>query len=77
MNKLLPIHPRDAYSVKEFCESHNITKVLFYKLLKEGRGPRIMKAGTRTLISAEAAADWRHQCEEGAVLMAPRRGVAK
>lgn len=64
---------RAAFSVDEFCAAHTITKPLFYKLVKNGQGPRIMKAGTRTLISIEAAADWRRAMEEGAVLMPSRR----
>lgn len=64
---------RAAFSVNEFCAAHTITKPLFYKLVKNGQGPRIMKAGTRTLISIEAAADWRRAMEEGAVLMPSRR----
>lgn len=62
-----------AFTVAQFCAAHNITKVFFYKLLKQGRGPRIMKVGTRTLISVEAAADWRSRMEEGAEIMPPRR----
>lgn len=65
--------PQAAFSVAEFCEAHKFTKVLFYKLLKEGKAPRIMKVGTRTLISAEAAAEWRRQMEEGAQIMPSRR----
>lgn len=64
---------RAAFSVDEFCTAHTITKPLFYKLLKAGRGPKIMKCGTRTLISIEAAADWRRQMEADAVLMPSRR----
>ena len=37
---------------------------MFYKILSQGRGPRVMKVGTRTLISEESAAVWRRQCEE-------------
>ncbi|SIQ81558.1 hypothetical protein SAMN05421829_10726 [Aromatoleum tolulyticum] len=66
--------PRSAYTVQQFCEAHNFTRVLFYKLMKSGHGPRIMKVGTRTLISVEAAADWRRQMEEGATVMPSRRG---
>lgn len=64
---------RSAYSVAEFCAAHGITKVTFYKSMKEGCGPRIMKVGTRTLISAEAASDWRRQREEGAAILPSRR----
>jgi hypothetical protein len=48
-----------AFSVAEFCRSHDISIGHFYALLKRGEGPRIMKAGLRTLISAEEAARWR------------------
>lgn len=64
---------RATYSVHEFCIAHGITRVMFYKMLKDGRGPKIMKVGTRTLISLEAASDWRRQCEAGAKLIPARR----
>lgn len=57
-----------AFSVAEFCEKHRITKPTFYELVKRGTAPRIMKVGRRTLISIEAAADWRRQMEQGAQL---------
>lgn len=66
-----------VYSVKTFCEAHNITKVTFYKLLKDGFGPRIMKVGSRTLISLEAASDWRRQMEDGAQVMPSRRSTSR
>ncbi len=67
---------QQAFSVAQFCEAHGFTKVLFYKLLKEGRGPRIMKVGSRTLVSAEAAAEWRKSMEDGAQVC-PRKAVQK
>jgi hypothetical protein len=48
-----------AFSVDQFCKIHNISIGFFYELLKAGLGPKIMKLGARTLISAEAAAQWR------------------
>ena len=48
-----------AFSVEEFCKAHGISIGFFYTLLKEGCAPEIMKLGTRTLISHEAAARWR------------------
>ena len=57
---------RAAFSVDEFCAAHGISRVLFYKLLKAGTGPRVMKLGARTLISTEAAADFRRRMEEAA-----------
>jgi hypothetical protein len=50
-----------AFSVEEFCRAHGISIGHFYALLKAGRGPRVMKLGTRTLISAEEAARWRDE----------------
>ena len=58
-----PIEPM-AYSIAEFCEAHGISVDHYFKLQREGLGPRIMKAGARTLISLEAAADWRRAREE-------------
>jgi len=52
-----------AFTVLEFCETHRISRALFYILQREGRGPRVMKAGRRTLVSREAAADWRSRME--------------
>jgi hypothetical protein len=55
-----------AFSVEEFCTLHRISRCYFYKLLRNGLGPRIIKIGARTLISVEAAADWRREREVAA-----------
>ena len=52
-----------AFSVAEFCREHGISRGLFYQLLKDGQGPKTMKLGRRTLISHEAAAEWRRRME--------------
>jgi len=53
-----------AYSIPEFCRTHGgISEAFFHKLVSEGRGPKLMKVGTRTLVSVEAAAAWRAQQE--------------
>lgn len=52
-----------TYTVKQFCKDHNISRSMFYKLLQQGQGPRLMAVGRRRLISNEAAADWRQQME--------------
>ena len=54
---------RKAFSIDEFCIAHRISRAMFYKLLKQGRGPRIMAVGSRQIISDEAAAEWRRQME--------------
>lgn len=52
-----------AYSPAQFCAEHGFARTTLYALFKEGRGPRTFKVGRRTLISAEAASDWRKRME--------------
>lgn len=52
-----------AYSINGFCHAYGISRPMFYKLRKQGRGPKIMKIGDRTLISVEAADTWRKEME--------------
>jgi predicted DNA-binding transcriptional regulator AlpA len=54
---------RSMLSVPEFLDEHGISRSLFYRLVKEGRGPRLTKVASRTLISADAAAEWRARME--------------
>jgi predicted DNA-binding transcriptional regulator AlpA len=56
--------PRLALSIPEFCKAHGISEGFFYKLKKQGEGPREMKVGARTLISFESAAEWRRARED-------------
>jgi predicted DNA-binding transcriptional regulator AlpA len=55
--------PRMALSIPEFCKAHGISEGFFYKLKKQGDGPREMKVGARTLISLESASEWRRARE--------------
>lgn len=55
--------PRLALSIAQFCEAHNISEGFFYKLKRQGIGPREMKVGARTLITFESAAEWRRARE--------------
>ena len=52
-----------AYSVAEFCDRYGISRAMFYKLRKTATGPVVMKVGGRTLISVEAADEWRRRME--------------
>jgi len=51
----------DAISIPEFCRRHQISVGMYFKIAREGFGPRIMKVGRRTLVSREAAEEWRRQ----------------
>jgi hypothetical protein len=55
-----------ALSIHAFCALHGISEDQFYKMQREGWGPTVMKVGSRTLISHEAAADWRRKREAAA-----------
>jgi hypothetical protein len=50
---------RMAFSIPEFCKAFRISPDFYYKLKRRHQGPREMKVGKRTLISMEAANDWR------------------
>lgn len=55
-----------AFSLEEFCTAHGFSRAMLYKLLAAGNGPRVMKVGKRSLITAEAAAEWRRKMESAA-----------
>jgi predicted DNA-binding transcriptional regulator AlpA len=55
---------KQSFSIREFCKLHDISRSLFYVLREKGEAPRVMKVGRRTLISAEAAAEWRKNMEQ-------------
>lgn len=63
MDTTRPTDP-PVYSVPEFAAAHGISRSYLYQLWSEGRGPRRFKAGRRTLVSREAAAEWRRRMEE-------------
>jgi len=52
-----------AFSVQGFCEDHNLSRGMFYKLEHDGLAPRSFKVGSRRLITKEAARDWRLEME--------------
>jgi predicted DNA-binding transcriptional regulator AlpA len=58
-----PLQSNSIYTVTEFCSLHRISRSLFYKLLRHGQGPRVMKVGARSLITSEAAQAWRRNNE--------------
>jgi len=73
--KLSGSNPRDpqpvptlAMSIPQFCTAHNISEGFYYKLKKQKLNPREMKVGTRTLITFEAAADWRAERQAASVV---------
>ncbi len=54
---------KDAFTIPEHCQRHGYSVSQYFAEKKKGRGPREMRVGHRVLISREAAAEWRRQCE--------------
>jgi predicted DNA-binding transcriptional regulator AlpA len=52
-----------SLTILEFCQKEKICRATFYNLLKQGKGPRLMRVGSRSRISAEARAEWRRERE--------------
>jgi predicted DNA-binding transcriptional regulator AlpA len=50
---------REVYSIDEFCAAHGISRWTYYKMKKDGTGPREMRIGDRGFVSVDAAAKWR------------------
>ena len=71
---LPPVYELGAYSVYGFCLAHGLSRRKLYYMLEAGEGPRIMKCGTRTLISVEAAQRWRRARERMAAVSRRRHG---
>jgi hypothetical protein len=67
MRKERPQQPpvkRGAYTIDEWCAYRRISRSQFYKIQAAGRGPKIIKNGSRTIISIEADQEWRIANEE-------------
>jgi predicted DNA-binding transcriptional regulator AlpA len=54
-----------VYTVAEFCAAYKISRSKLYELWRSGIGPRAIKIGSKNLITAEAASEWRRQLEAG------------
>jgi len=55
----------DMLSVSEVSARLGISRALFYKLVRTGRGPTLTKLGERTLVSRENLSDWLAKREVG------------
>jgi len=65
----------EALSIPESAALAGVSRAFLYRLLSEGRGPRIIKIGARTLVRRQALADWLAQLE--AETPQPVRGAPK
>jgi hypothetical protein len=65
-----------ALSISEFARLHGISIDQFFKMQREKWGPATMRVGKRTLISAEAAAEWRKARQQAAADHAAKKSGA-
>ena len=66
---------QSAFSIQQFCERHNLPRSSYYKLLKDGKAPAIMRVGRRRLITAEAAQAWRERMTKLSAVETAREGA--
>lgn len=45
-------------TIRDLCTQHRISKQLYYRLVKEGRGPKSFKMGRSVRITEAAAEEW-------------------
>jgi predicted DNA-binding transcriptional regulator AlpA len=50
-------------SIQTFVADYGISRSSLYRLWQEGAGPKITRVRSRTLISSEAATEWRRRVE--------------
>lgn len=51
------------FDIRTFCDAHQLSRAFLYQLWSAGKGPQRTKIGRRTLISREAAREWRRQIQ--------------
>jgi predicted DNA-binding transcriptional regulator AlpA len=56
--------PDQSQTISQFCAAEQISRAFFYDLVKQGRGPRLMRLANGCIrVSAEARRDWRRARE--------------
>jgi hypothetical protein len=55
--------PGDAHTRLSFCDSNAISESLYFKLKRQGKGPREIELDGRIIITPEAERDWRAERE--------------
>jgi hypothetical protein len=56
----------EAKTIEQFCTTWNLSRSQFYKIRKQGKAPRIVKALGRPLILAADEAAWRDKLAKSA-----------
>lgn len=64
-----PIAPL-AFTIEQFCQLHQLSQSMYFKMREQGLGPQEMQYGRRRAISYEAAEHWRRERERAAAMEA-------
>jgi hypothetical protein len=65
---------RRALTIAEFCEAYHMSPELYFKLRREGKGPREMALGAKKLITLRSAERWEIEREQAAAARAVAAG---
>jgi hypothetical protein len=71
-----PPVPGGSFTIREWCAFRRMSHSMFYKMQREGWGPKTMSVGGRQYISTEADDTWRRE-REAATEAGFRRGIPK
>ncbi len=58
-----PCNIKELYTTREFCELNKISMSTFNRLVKSGKGPKLIRLNARVLITEEAIIEWRKNME--------------
>jgi hypothetical protein len=53
-----------SYTISSFCLAENITRPVYYKLKRQGLGPKEMRYGRVVRISSRARSEWQRAREK-------------
>lgn len=55
---------QQVYTVKDFLSSYPMSKATFYKLIKKGKAPKLMRVMGRIYITKKAAMEWEKEMQK-------------
>jgi hypothetical protein len=57
---------RPSFTIENWCNTRGLSRSMFYKMQKAGKGPRLHYAGNKPLVSPEADDEWLREREREA-----------
>lgn len=58
------MEPSKPKRFSQFCDDNSMSRATGYNLLKLGRGPKLLRIGTRVLVTAEDEIAWQREMVE-------------